>query len=145
MGILLAVDPGADAGWAFFDDGRLIGCGLGTPRQDRPDRVVIEKPMIYPGGRQEVPPNDLITLAVRAGEVGGAFRALGAVVDYVLPRTWKNGPIPKDVMHKRILRRLDDAERALIDVAGRGMAPSKRHNMLDAVGIGLWGLRRLAI
>lgn len=101
--------------------------------------------MIYPGGRQEVPPNDLITLAVRAGEVGGAFRALGAVVDYVLPRTWKNGPIPKDVMHKRILRRLDDAERALIDVAGRGMAPSKRHNMLDAVGIGLWGLRRLAI
>jgi len=145
--VLLSIDPGEDLGWSLFGSGRLLACGLNGPEVNGQaiDRVIIEKPMIYPGSRQKARPADVITLAIRAGEVGGMFKSQDIHVDYVEPHIWKGGSIPKDIMQARIFRRLDDREKAALDLAGRGVAPSKRHNIIDSIGIGLWGLRRLAI
>ena len=149
--MLLAIDPGADAGWARFNSTTLQACGLaGTPAvavcadDAKIERVIIEKPMIYPGGRQQARPADVIKLAVRAGEWGGRATALWAVVpEYVEPFRWK-GSIPKDIHHARIWARLTPVEQAVVSEAARGMAPSKRHNVMDAVGLGLYAIGRKA-
>jgi hypothetical protein len=162
--MLLAIDPGTDTGWALFSDSsdrddryRLIACGLGDPRlSDRHriadiTRVVIERPMIYPRG-QTKNPNDVLSVAVNAGEWGGLYRQW-ATIEYVLPFQWK-GSVPKAIHHERVLAKLSDAERAVVDQAmarGRSdasqaqakrVARGKRHNVLDAVGLGLFGVGR---
>jgi hypothetical protein len=107
-------------------------------------RVVIERPMIYPGGRQKARPADIIALAVRAGEWGGKVAAFtGSVPEYVEPARWK-GQVPKDIHHARILAKLSPEEQAVLTSAGNGVAPSKRHNIVDAVGIGLFAVGRRA-
>jgi hypothetical protein len=141
---LLAVDPGADAGWARYrDNGILEACGLNTHAMTQDiTRCVIERPMIYPGGRQKARPNDIIKLAVRAGEWGGRVDAhVGIQSEYVEPHKWK-GTIAKDACHARIWATLTPDERTIVDKASTGVAPSKRHNILDAVGIGLWSVGR---
>jgi hypothetical protein len=144
--MLLAIDPGETSGWAVFDAGRLEACGIGdvptpTPKTAAEVEVCIERPMIYPHGKSENP-NDLITLAVNAGEHGGRLRHAGCrAARYIRPFEWK-GNTPKHISHQRIWAKLNDAERSLVDVAGKGMAPGKRHNMLDAIGIGLFVLGR---
>lgn len=145
--MLLAIDPGTVTGWAVFGkEGRLVGCGLGDPRSERSyffgsntvARVVIEHPKIYPGGRTKNP-DDIAKLAGKAGEWHGRFEANGP--EYVYPHQWK-GSTPKEIQHARDWAKLSEAERAVVDAAGRGIAPSKRHNMLDAVGIGLFAVGR---
>jgi hypothetical protein len=44
-------------------------------------------------------------------------------------------------MLKRILSKLTDHELSLLK--GLGLPPSKEHNVIDAVGIGLWKVGRL--
>lgn len=149
--MLLAIDPGADSGWAVYNTrgSVLEACGLAGAARTRTKlplegvtRVLIERPMIYPGGRQEARPRDVITLALRAGERGGAVRAAtGVEPEYVEPRPWK-GTIAKDTCHARIWARLSPDERAIVDKACVNIAPGLRHNVLDAVGIGLYGVGR---
>ena len=144
--MLLSIDPGADAGWARFSDaGKLVACGLNEGAiHAGTSRAVIERPMIYPGGRQKARPADVITLAVRAGEWGGRVESfLSITPEYVEPSTWK-GQVPKDVHQLRIWARLAPDEQELVATAGRGVSASKRHNIVDAVGIGLWALGRKA-
>lgn len=152
---VLAIDPGTDMGFALFDArGCLTACGLGDPRSSEHHRirditrVVIEKPMIYPGGRTK-DPNAVVTLAVKAGEWGGLYRQW-VTVEYVLPWQWK-GQVPKDIHHERVLAKLTDEEHAIVnamrtDVRGNAraaaVAPSKRHNVIDAVGLGLFAVGR---
>lgn len=137
--MLLAIDPGADTGWAYFEKKKLTKCGLGAPPVVGVTEVLIEKPTLYP--RSKARSSDVITLAVRAGECGGAYGSLGVAVEYVEPRTWK-GQVPKDVHHARIWATLAQDERLVVDRAVSGLAPSKRHNVLDAVGLGLYGVGR---
>lgn len=145
--MFVSIDPGAATGWAIWNLSSLVECGLGDPRlslkhivhADHPIDVVndvwIEWPVIYP--RSKVRPNDILTLARCAAEFGGGYKALGVAVHYVEPATWK-GQLPKEVHHPRVWAALRDTERALVDEACQGMAPSKRHNVLDAVGLGQW-------
>lgn len=143
--MLLAIDPGADMGWSLFGTGprstnELRACGLNQfPIITDPFSVLIERPRIYP--KQKARPNDIITLALRAGECGGRFNSCGAVVDYVEPHAWK-GNVPKAVHHRRVLGALAPQERAILDGALVGIAKSKQHNVLDAVGLGLFGVGR---
>jgi len=143
--MLLAIDPGVDSGWALFVAGKLVACGLGDPRASEKHKaadithVVIEQPTVYP--RSPVPPNDIVTLAVNAGEWGGTYRQLGANVEYVRPRVWK-GSVPKDIHHARVWAALTPAEQGVVDAAVRKVTPSKRHNVLDAVGLGAWRVRQ---
>lgn len=144
--MLLAIDPGADSGWARFgDDGALVACGLNDGAMDAGiTRIYIERPMIYPGGRQQARPRDIITLALRAGDWAGWLRGfVGVQAEYVEPAEWK-GQVRKDIHHARIWARLSPAEQAIAADAAKGIAPSKRHNMLDAIGIGLHAIGRKA-
>jgi hypothetical protein len=154
--MLLAIDPGANQGWALFEDRKLIACGLGDPktcdlhRIDRIAGVLIEKPIIYPGRKGKARPADIITLAVSAGETGGQYRQWpGIEVSYVFPYEWIGGSVRKEVNQPRILRALLPEERQVLDSCfanggyrGRPMAKGKRHNVIDAVGIGLFGVNR---
>ena len=69
---VLAIDPGIDAGWALFVEGRLTDCGMGNlpePSTLPPVCLVIaERPHIHRGTRN---PDDIVTLAegVHASDV----------------------------------------------------------------------------
>ncbi|MCL2724841.1 MAG: hypothetical protein FWD69_10440 [Polyangiaceae bacterium] len=149
--VLLTIDPGANSGWAVFDEGRLADCGmvcsprtepLPLPTMLRFERVVIEHPMIYPHGRTRNP-NDVLKVAIIAGEWAGFYCHSGAEVSYVMPRAWK-GTVDPDVCNARAHAALDAGERAIYDEAVKGIAEGKRHNVLDAIGIGLFMLKRWA-
>lgn len=147
--MLLALDPGADTGWALFDSARrLAACGLGAP-DPQPhgslDEVLIECPRLRPRGEKN--PNAILLVARNAGEWGGRLGEVCAKVIYLTPNDWK-GSTKKDISNARTWSKLDSKEQGIVDRAlkahpGRdGMAPSKRHNVLDAIGIGLHGVGR---
>lgn len=96
--------------------------------------LVIEKPQIYPGPKQENP-NNLLDLTGVGGYIAGCVGADRLVT--VLPRQWK-GQVPKAAMNERIFDKLTNVERGRIIRHG-----AKDHNTLDAVGIGLFHLGRL--
>lgn len=135
----IAVDPGRDTGWAFWKERTLIGCGLGTPdfKTGTPCLVIIERPQIYPN--QPVPPNDLITLAIMVGRYAALAEEADHEVKTVLPHEWK-GNLPKEISHARTLKALRAEELAVVQQADQSVAKGKRHNMLDAVGIGVYFL-----
>ena len=139
--MLLAIDPGKDTGWARFIHGRLEACGLGVPPIVKAAAVIIECPEYRAHDR--VNPNDLIALAVRVGrEVERAARA-GITAELVRPTVWK-GSVPKNIHQPRIVHALTREEHVILDDVLGLHAKSKGHNVIDACGIGLWALERLA-
>lgn len=160
--VLVAVDPGLrELGLALFHGQTLVAChlvrspertvrgpvawramakavveALGGPR---PEGVVVtEYPQAYRAQHQKGDQADLIELA---GAVGAVSYALGAerLVGY-LPREWK-GQVPKEVHNRRIRSKLTDAELAVLTAIRAG---ALEHNVVDAIGIGLVHLGRLA-
>lgn len=146
MNRLLAIDPGTRVtGWALFADTRLVECGcwragglLAMLNEVRLaarcafyERTVVECPQVYLQRKWRGDPNDLIGVTLVAGAVAALFPS----VDFVIPHTWK-GNAPKDVATKRVRMALSDAEL-------RRLPPKARHDVWDAVGIGLWALDRL--
>lgn len=142
----LAVDPGIDTGWAHFSAGtKLLACGLGDPCEvglpdfdvdARIQRVIIEKPQVYRASMSKGDPNDLITLGVRVGEYKRCFQhERGASVRLVLPCDWK-GQQPKDVTELRARQSLSPPEMSIVAACMKSVAPSKRHNVWDAIALG---------
>lgn len=146
--LLLGVDPGTDSGWALFGtDGLLLDCGLGwdSARACVPlalvGRAVIEHPFVYPrGGTRD--PNAVVKLAINAGEWKQRMTALGARVEMPLPVQWKGG-MPKATHHRLIKRTLGLVEVLRFDERAADLPASKVHNVLDAIGLGLFGAGRL--
>jgi hypothetical protein len=137
---LICIDPGKKTGWAYFKGEALDACGLAEPPFRVPfltKLVLIEKPMIYP--RSKARPNDIVELAIVAGQISAQW---APYVTWVLPRQWK-GTIDGDAMHVRIIKTLTEAERGVYFAAADEVAESYRHNIADAIGIGLWKLGRL--
>lgn len=144
---VLAFDPGKDhVGWAFFDKFGLMHCGFTdfSKGQDlqhllglAPMHVIVEVPQIYPGRSSKGDPNDLISVAVTVGRIVQLF---GSQVETVRPRTWK-GTVDPDVMLDRIISRLMSSE--LVAYRATKVISSRLHNVIDAVGIGLYKLGRL--
>lgn len=154
--MLLAIDPGTDTGWALFGNaGALLACGLEVPNPDLLGsgmRVLVEVPKFRPGDPN---PQSLIVLALKAGEWGGRYLQR----EYLTPNDWK-GSTPKDVSHRRIFAKLDPTELGELVKGCKGVSPrlapineaiagglsksDKRHNILDAIGIGLHGVGRRA-
>ena len=144
----VAVDPGCEAmGWAIFHDHELVHCGLARGKswydtaRDLPtvvkhvDLLVVEHPQHYP--KSPVDPNTLIKLGFNLGAAAVHFRPVKIVTP--TPREWK-GQTPKDIHNARVLRKLNDLERERF----RGVTiVSLQHNVLDAIGLGLWSLGRL--
>jgi len=125
---ITAIDPGARAGWALFFGRDLTACGPGDP-DELVGEVVIECPRVYPHGK--VDPNDLIVLARRVGRIE---ERAGRPCTLVFPRAWK-GTVKKPIMTARILSRMTTAE--------RGLLMKIDHNVIDAIGLGLWKVGRL--
>ena len=103
-----------------------------------PARVVLEYPQVYRhGAGSEVDPDDVLCLVLVIGHVWGTFHGVnGNKLELVRPATWK-GQVPKRIMNNRIVSTLTTAEQQLVHAKVRS-----NHNALDAVGIGLWALRR---
>lgn len=97
-------------------------------------QVVCEVPRIYPAKNRKGDLNDLITLAGFVYAVSGL--STFEPVQY-FPRDWK-GTIDADVCTARIESRLSEKERERVEEC----PVSLRHNVIDAVGIGLFHLGR---
>ncbi len=157
---MLCVDPGLrGCGVAFFRAGTLIRAGYVTSSAIEGrgyaahkamaralvdaygyvglSRLVIEHPRIYPGAAQQKGDlNDLLDLV----GVGAAVAANYPVteVETLFPSDWK-GNVPKEVMTARISRAIANEERAGIEKCYASLT----HNVLDAIGIGLFKLGRI--
>ena len=142
QGPLVAVDPGVHAcGVAEFFGGVLIHAGL----TDAPvvyqgtGCVVCEIPE-QRGRTTNIRMSDLIELAVAAGRMTGAVPT--DRVEYVTPSRWK-GQLPKKIQHARMLACLYPPE---IETLAMGVEPTEsclRHNIYDAVCLGLVTLERM--
>lgn len=161
---MLAVDPGVCSGWAVFDGEVLTSCGVsdgtsGGPKALRLDRLVVEDQVV---DRRTPNPASIVKLAQNAGawDVIGRTRYGASTAEWVRPERWK-GQMAKAPCHRAIWRRLEVIEQhavaeatntpmallfaALFDggsVPRACLAASRRHNLLDAVGIGLWAVGR---
>ena len=149
-----SIDPGRWSGLAVWRDedlvsGELAGGPSDGPLREAHDRVVarvrelagdhppelvvVELPQVY--GQRRTDAGDLVDLAVLVGRIEEVLR--GSRVIEVRPAAWK-GQTPKDVVGRRV-------EGALSSMEWGRLAPcpaSRRHNLLDAIGIGLWRLGR---
>ncbi len=137
---MITCDPGVNgSGFASWGkDGVLQTVWYDVPaNQDiYTDHLVIELPQIYLASRSKGNPNDLIRLAFEAGRIAGLFNTH----ETISPRSWK-GTIKKEVMLRRIVSRLTDAELTMLKALK--LPPSKEKEVIDAIGIGLHMLKRL--
>jgi len=144
--LLLTIDPGTKSGWAIFDNGTLVACGRDAPPPAWLEGVtdaVIEHPVIYPHGKTRNP-NDIVKLAVTAGEQAGLLMANGIRVRYIEPRVWK-GTLDKSVCCRRAWSRLREDEAAVAEKwqpEEEGEVKDAKTHVLDAIGIGLHALGR---
>lgn len=138
--MLIAIDPGKrESGVALFSDmGILSYASLVMPGHlpCRASTVVLEVMRVYP--EKKVPPNDLIDVATAGAALAGRCVTDDGRIIGVYPRDWK-GTMNGDAMTRRIAayvasEKWDDR----IEHAG-----AKTHNILDAIGIGLWYFRKL--
>jgi hypothetical protein len=146
---LISIDPGKDRfAWAAFENDKLVRCDLFTAWSAGIERmsslkgdvlVFIELPQVYNQRHWKGDPNDLIGVALTVGGLKFAART-AREVRLVLPHEWK-GNVPKAVMLKRIESKLDDDEKEVL--AQAAIAKGHRHDVVDAIGIGLWALGRL--
>lgn len=101
--------------------------------------VIIEYPEQY--AYSPAPRSSVQGLAYTAGALTYMFsQSFGASVQLVLPKEWK-GQVPKEIFLKRIEKRLDEQEKSVLD--SKSLPLSKKHNVIDAIGIGLYYLKRL--
>ena len=106
------------------------------------DKLIIEHPRVYPGSAQQKGDlNDLLSVvavgsAIAATLVSSAYYY--GDIETVYPSDWK-GNTPKEVMTDRIRRALASEELS----AMAPCAASLKHNVYDAIGIGLWKLKRI--
>ncbi len=156
--MLLSVDPGVNGcGCALWSDyGRLVKASYVRVKRnavaieqyralaqnvrevfDGADSLILEVPRVYQGNKQTGDPNDLVSLGVVVGLIVGVF---GKPAKTVFPYEWKR-QLPDAVCAARVMSRLDDAERAVIELPGKSLA----HNVLDATGIGLHGVGRYLV
>lgn len=140
---VLAFDPGRITGWARFKSRKLSEAGFESFEKLctafpplTGESVIIEMPRWYPHERR-IDVNDLLDLCRMVGRIEQRY---WGEAQTVYPRTWK-GSVPKDVHNKRVLAALTDEERALLP--RRPRAKDFDHNLVDAVGLGLWKLGRM--
>ncbi len=133
---LVTYDPGEWPGCALWQDGQLSGAGKGKLFAYW---CACELPRIYPMGKSKARPNDIIKLAVSAGRLTATWPEDRLI--WVPPHEWK-GQVPDKILYDRILSALSPEEFKLLETCLMPHAKGKHHNILDAVGIGLYVLKR---
>lgn len=162
MSHTIGVDPGAlTISCALADDstGRVVACAHLRPKSKRFDdlmrsfflwcanfshlrpRGLIERMQIYKHGQRgkNATHEDLLRVTTVAGGAAGVIAAFGGAVEIRKPREWK-GTMDGDAFCKRVERRLDENERALLAAS---CPPFLRHNVLDAIGLAILNSGRL--
>ena len=156
--MIACIDPGVSAnggtGIAYFSESGLLleAYLVRAPKVDDvadrinsmlldlrtpPRRVrlcLVEWPQIYRGS--PVNPNYLLGLSGAAMAI--ASRLEPEAVSAILPRVWK-GRLDADKMTKVIDAAITAGERITIHECPKSL----RHNVLDAIGIGLWHFGRI--
>lgn len=145
MSSLANIDPGADAGLSWFDCGRLIWCALNDVppwcRTVRADRLVVEIPNANEKRKNKnTNPQSLITLAITAGR--WIERIPHVTLHMQFAAEWKAG-VPKEQHNGRVLAALSQSELIVLADCCARVPVSKRHNVIDAIGIGLEDLGRI--
>lgn len=143
---LLTCDPGSDGNCGFCRDvdGTIVSVWCGVPadviRYGGADVLTIEIPQVYPG--DPVPPQDLVTLALAAGEVIGFVRSVSpnVLVRRPFPRQWK-GQVPKRVHNARVMKLLAPRDHTTVLWCLAQAPASRRPDMTDAVGLRLWTMK----
>lgn len=156
----LTIDPGSKGlAWAEWQGATMLSCGLHITEQvdiedraqDHADyfraeafaRVVVERMTHYSTGQaRDAKANDLLDLQLIGAYVAGKSIEPDGRILFVRPAEWK-GQVPKDVMGRRIFAKLSDTEKERYGNETHRIRPSLRHNVLDAIGIGLWFFGRL--
>lgn len=132
---MLSVDPGTTKGCAvayWSERGVLEWTDIvhvPVPSSFPSEICAVEVPQVYAGRYAK----DLVDLAFAAGRITANYTN----VRKVLPREWA-GQVPKAIRHRKLLAKLSDAERAVLE----GWSKSQLVDILDAVGIGLYVLNR---
>lgn len=146
MGMFYSVDPGKkQSAVACFKNGELIAAyfahqtSIKLTDEKLRGEVVMEVPVVYPGS--DTNPNDLVDITAAGMGVAAQLSLPLTRIRQVKPAEWK-GQVPKKITQQRIERLLTQAERIRL---GQCLSPVKsglRHNLWDAVGIGLFALKR---
>lgn len=155
--MVLAIDPGTKGiGWARFTPaGTLTEAGLArtTARGlhlaaislsyqiPKDPEVYVEEMTYRPGDRRSVP-RDLLRVQWIGAAVASAVSSAGIPIP-VTPAKWK-GQVPKVIHHPRIVKALTAGEVECMDRGLADVPEGLRHNVLDAIGIGLWAVGRRA-
>lgn len=113
--------------------------GLGIMTALKRD-LILEVPQVYAGSKAIGDPADLIELAGVDGAIAAEMAAWAVGVTGIHPHAWK-GNVPPDTLCERVEAALQQHE---IDKIHR-CAKSLRHNVLDAIGIGLHHFGRLHV
>lgn len=132
----LAIDPGLKPGCVELD---ASGAVIRASHKLESWATCSEWPLVATEGQwmfrhsksDNLDPNDLLTLAFRAGFTLASIPALRRM--RIPPSVWRGGSsVNKQVMQNRILRTLSPEERALFKDIPKG-----RHgDVLDSIGIG---------
>lgn len=164
MKLEIAIDPGKHGcGLAMFIDGLLVHAeyvsGLGGQRHPllepvagvvkilesardagEIETVVIERPKIYDATHQKGDQRDIADLLIVAGGLACAASLVSRSVLFVEPSQWK-GQTSTEIIEHRLQKHLSTEEHEKIEW------PRARktlgHNVVDAVGIGLWHVGRM--
>lgn len=157
----VCLDPGAECGWALFRNGILILTLAGSRTRESTfeclsvlhDRIlegppggwvgvdlVCEMPQIYTYAKSKGNPNGLLKLALQVGWAQGWSPHWRECVLYV-PRRWK-GNVKKVIHNNRVMKALHPTERGEV-VSRRGGKPND--NVIDAVGLGLFRVKRMRV
>ena len=163
--MLISIDPGVKRNaYAVFASGVLHQVGWIAPELVPGTDVIVENPVLYGGRAARGSGKDLLDLARAVGAIEFWAGANHASVQLVAPARWK-GQVCKPICHARIWRELSAGERVecsesfgmhpldiekKITDACKSYAKTRKvtryswaaHNLLDAIGIGLWALKR---
>ena len=108
-------------------------------------QAAVEVPQIYSAGFSKGDPNDLIDITLVAGAVLGAGNCASI---WFRPREWK-GQVDGDVMITRIRSKLTQKELDRVRLPtkrdGKSVRETVAHNVWDAVGVGLYALKKLKL
>lgn len=102
------------------------------------DLFVVERPKIYDAAHQKGDQKDIADLLIVVGSLMVIGADIARAVLAVEPWEWK-GQTPKDVTAQRVDKHLSDDERSRIEWPAKTL----RHNVIDAIGIGLSQLGRM--
>ncbi len=139
---LTSIDPGGWAGYARWQGFKLQEVGRYTEEYffRGLGHCVCEHPRIYPMGKSSSRPNDIIQLAITAGRQSAPW--CQEDITWFAPHEWK-GQVPEDILERRILSALSPEEKGILNTVLLSTPKGYRHNLTDAVGIGLVYLKRI--